>query len=82
MRVARVDGEPPELRQVFAVARALEGLLDARIRTDVADRGDDEGRAGFAQRAQRNLTITSLPSLRLATRSICMPIGRGLGLVP
>ena len=27
-------------------------------------------------------TRTSLPSLRRATKSICMPIGRGLGSVP
>ena len=55
MRVARIDRDAAELRQMFAVARALQCLLDARIGADVANRRNDEGQAVSLQRAERNL---------------------------
>ncbi|MNS68183.1 hypothetical protein D3C72_1014570 [compost metagenome] len=55
LQVARVDRQPAQLGQVFAVTRALQRLLHARVSADVADRGHHEGQALVLQRAQRDL---------------------------
>ena len=55
LRVARIDCEAPELRDVLAVARALQRLLHARISADAAHRGHDIGKAMFLQWTERDL---------------------------
>ena len=51
----------------------------ARVGADVADRRDDSGCPWSCSGLSAISTTTSLPSLRLATSSVCVPIGRGRG---
>ena len=55
LRVPRVDGHAAEHRQLLAVLRLAQRLLDARIGADVADGRHDEGPAAALERAQCDL---------------------------
>ena len=54
-RVAGIEREPAELRQMFAVAGPAQRLAHARIGADIPDRGDHPRRPAVQQRAERDL---------------------------
>jgi hypothetical protein len=55
MRIACVDGQAPDLGHAFAVARALQCLLHARVGADAADRGHHQRRLRVLKRAEGDL---------------------------
>ena len=54
MQIRHVDSVPAELRQMLGIARTLQRMLDARIRSDAADGGHDQRQPVVVERAERN----------------------------